>query len=193
MGLDARTIPLFEIVPVPWTAPEPAGFDAIVLTSANAVRHGGPGVEGLKGRPVRAVGAATAAAAREAVFAVASIGEGGAANMALPQGERLLHLAGRDHRPSGAAVTIPVYEARPVDAPAGLDAIGDCVVAVHSPRAGQRLAELLATRSSIVIAAISTSTAEACGAGWKRVHAASQPNDAALLALAARLCDTPHP
>jgi len=142
---------------------------------------------------VRAVGAATAAAAREAGFAVAGIGDGGAADMALPAGERLLHLAGRDHRPSGAAMTIAVYESRPVATPAGLDALGDCVVAVHSPRAGQRLAELVSARSSVDIAAISAAAAEACGDGWKRVHAASQPNDAALLALAARLCDSPRP
>ena len=29
MGLDARSLPLFEIVPVAWTAPDPAGFDAL--------------------------------------------------------------------------------------------------------------------------------------------------------------------
>ena len=78
-------------------------------------------------------------------------------------------------------------------APAGLDAIDECVVAVHSPRAGRRLGELVDRRSRITIAAISPAAAEACGAGWKRVHAAPQPNDAALLALAARLCESPGP
>ena len=48
-----------------------------MLTSANAIRHGGAGLERLRSLPVHAVGEATAAAAREAGFAVAGIGEGG--------------------------------------------------------------------------------------------------------------------
>src|SRR5687768_4717475 len=191
MGLDALTIPLFEIVPVPWTAPDPAAFDAVVMTSANAVRHGGAELDQLKGLPVRAVGAATATAAREAGFSVTAIGAGGMADMMLPSGERVLHLAGREHVSSGAVMTIPVYEARPIADPAGLDALEDCVIAVHSPRAGRRLAELSASRSRYIIAAISAAAGEACGAGWEQVHSASQPNDEAVLALAARLCDTP--
>jgi len=193
MGLETRIVPLFEIIPLPWAAPDPEEFDALIMTSANAIRHGGTELEGLKPLPVHAVGAATAVAARAAGFIVASIGEGGSRDMALPADERLLHLAGRDHRASGAATTIPVYEARAVEGPGGLDAIGNCVVAVHSPRAGRRLAELVADRSRTAIAAISQAAAEACGPGWKRVHAPPQPSDAALLALAARLCDSPDP
>lgn len=193
MGIDARAVPLFEIAPLPWQAPDSAEFDAIVMTSANAALHGGEELERLKSLPVRAVGAATAAAARAAGFAVASIGEGGSENMGLPTGERLLHLAGRDHRRIAAATTIPVYEARPIERPPGLDGFGECVVAVYSSRAGQRLAELVTDRSRITIAAISPAAAEASGTGWKGVHAAPQPSDAALLALAARLCDSPAP
>ena len=192
MGLNAVTVPLFEVVPVPWAAPDPGAFDSIVMTSANAIRHGGAELERLKGLPVRAVGAATAAAAREAGFSVTAIGDGGVANMVLPPGERLLHLAGRAHLPSDAAMTIPVYEARPIEDPAGLETLAECVIAVHSPRAGRRLAELISDRSQSFIVAISAAAAEACGAGWKQVQAAPQPNDPALLALAARLCDTPQ-
>jgi uroporphyrinogen-III synthase len=191
MGLEVRTISLFEVVPLPWTAPDPAPFDAIVMTSANAVRHGGAELERLKSLPVRAVGEATAAAARAAGFDVTAVGEGGVREMRLPDGERLLHIAGREHAYSGAAMTIAAYEARPIKAPAGLEAIEDCVAAVHSPRAGLRLGELVDRRSRIIIAAISPAAAEACGLGWKRVHAAPQPNDEALLALAARLCESP--
>ncbi len=191
MGLEARTIPLFEIVPLEWTAPDPDRFDAILMTSANAVRHGGAELDKLKGMAVHAVGAATAKAARAAGFTLASCGEGGSGDMVLPAGQRLLHLAGRDHVSAGAALTIPVYEARAIARPAGLDGLGDCVIAVHSPRAGRRLGELVAGRSQITIAAISPAAAEACGIGWNRVHAAPQPSDAALLALAARLCESP--
>ena len=191
MGMEVRTVPLFEIVPVAWTAPDPARFDAIVMTSANAVRHGGPELERLKALPVRAVGAATAGAARAVGFTVSAIGDGGAGDMRLPADERLLHLAGREHIDTGATLTIPVYEARPIPSPLGLESIDGCVIAVHSPRAGRQLSELVDRRSGILIAAISPAAAEACGLGWKRVHSAPQPNDAALLALAARLCDSP--
>ena len=193
MGIKARAIPLFEILPLEWTAPDPGGFDAILLTSANAIRHGGDQLARLKGLPVHAVGAASAAAAREAGFTVASVGEGGAGDMALPPGARLLHVAGREHVPTGAALTIPVYEARAVDRPAGLEGLEDCVLAVHSPRAGRRLAELVRERSRLAVAAISAAAAEACGSGWQRVEAASQPSDEALLALAARLCESRRP
>jgi uroporphyrinogen-III synthase len=65
------------------------------------------------------------------------------------------------------------------------------VVAVHSPRAGKRLAELGMDRSTVRIAAISPAAATAAGPGWERCEAADGPNEEALLALAARLCDNP--
>ena len=193
MGLDVRLIPLFTVVPVEWTAPDPAGFDGLLLTSANAVRHGGEALAKLKTLPVHAVGEATAALARAAGFTVASIGKGGSRDMALPEGRRLLHLTGRDHVGAGAAETIAVYEARPIEDPDEVRDLSGCVVAVHSPRAGQRLAELIGDRANIAIAAISHSAAEACGTGWAQVESALQPNDDALLALAARLCESPEP
>ncbi len=188
MGLEVRVLPLFALELVPWSAPDPANFDGLVLTSANAVRLGGNELRKLLALPVHAVGAATAAAAREAGFSVASIGEGGARSMALPAG-RLLHLAGRDHQSVGTAKTIITYEARPVAQPEGIEDLRQSVVAVHSPRAGGRLAELIDHRSSIAVAAISPTAAEACSTGWKCVEAAGQPTDDALLALAAGLCE----
>jgi uroporphyrinogen-III synthase len=41
--------------------------------------------------------------------------------------------------------------------------------------------------------AISDAAAEAAGRGWEAVEVADQPNDEALLALAARLCNKPAP
>ena len=46
-------------------------------------------------------------------------------------------------------------------------------------------------RPRSAIAAISPDAARAAGAGWERVEVADAPNDAALLALAARLCNNP--
>jgi uroporphyrinogen-III synthase len=190
MGADVRLMPLFAVVPVPWEAPDPAGFDGLVLTSANAVRHGGEELQKLKSLPVHAVGAATADLARAAGFTVTSVGDGGAERMQMPAGQRLLHLAGRDHRAVAAARTIIVYEVRALDEPPGLPAIADAVFAVHSPRAGARLAELAGDRSRFAIAAISPAAAEACGPGWQCVRAATEPTDEALLALAGRLCES---
>ena len=193
LGLEVRLIPLFTIEPLQWDAPEPAQFDALILTSANAVRHGGPELDKLKSLPVQAVGEATAAAAQEAGFAIASVGEGGGRDLRLPDGQRALHLTGRDHVGLDADMTIAIYEARQVEAPAGVERLDGCVVAVHSPRAGRRLAELVADRSRIAVAAISEAAAQACGSGWEKVAAAPQPTDDALLALAARLCESPRP
>ena len=77
-GLDALAIPLFEIEPVSWKAPDAASFDGLLITSANAMRSAGEQLLELRGLPVYAVGPATADAAREAGFDVASSGDAGA-------------------------------------------------------------------------------------------------------------------
>jgi uroporphyrinogen-III synthase len=114
----------------------------------------------------------------------------------LPRQIRLLHLCGAERR---APMTAPqsitpvvVYRARPVESP-DLPAATDSVALIHSPRAGQRFAELVSDRANIVVAAISPAAAAAAGDGWKSVEAADQPSDEALLALAARLCNKPQP
>ena len=191
MGLSVQLMPLFAVVPLDWKAPDPGDFDGLILTSANAVRYGGEELQKLKGLPVHAVGEATAAVARTAGFDVVSVGEGGSSKMHLPAGQRLLHLTGRNRIDmKAAAATIPIYDAREIEPSPALAQLRDCVIAVHSPRAGRRLAELVGDRSSLSVAAISGAAAEACGTGWRRIEAASEPNDSALLALAARLCES---
>jgi nucleoside-diphosphate-sugar epimerase len=77
-----------------------------------------------------------------------------------------------------------VYRAAAVPDP-GLPSLGGLVVAVHSPRAGARLAELAAVRDGTKIAAISEAAAKACGTGWELVEAAARSGapDAAAAAL----------
>ena len=195
-GLDAVALPLFEIEPVAWEAPEASGFDGLLLTSANAVRHGGGQLSTLRGLRVYAVGEATAEAARAAGFDIASSGAAGVERLlgSIDGDLRLLHLCG-EHRTAVAATqaitALPVYRAAELPAPGGLAEIAGQVVAVHSPRAGQRLASLIdpATRGTIRIAAISDAAAAAVGGGWETCEAADRPEDRAVLALAARLCD----
>src|SRR6185295_1051929 len=92
-----------------------------------------------------------------------------------------------------AIMTIPVYRSRAIDPAPGLERASGAVVLVHSPRAGQRLAELVEDRGATAIAAISDTAAAAAGGGWGGIHVAPEPSDDALLALAARLCNTSPP
>ncbi|MDQ3144228.1 MAG: uroporphyrinogen-III synthase [Pseudomonadota bacterium] len=194
LGLNPVVCPLFVVEPVGWTAPDPDRFDALLLTSANAVRHAGPALAALASLPVIAVGDATAAAAREAGLAVCRVGTSGVEALlgTVPLRKRLLHLAGEDRLASQTGHSIEVvtvYCAAAIAAPPLLPLAG-AVVAVHSPRASARLAELTEDRSATMVAAISEAAAAACGSGWERVDWAPEPSDSGLLALAARLCQS---
>lgn len=189
-GIEAVAIPLFEIAPVDWDVPSADGFDALLLTSANAVRHGGAGLAALRKLPTYCVGEATAMAASAAGLNVVGIGPAGAAALIdqMPGGLRLLHLVGVDHHAIPGASAIAVYDSRAIDPPPSLDALAGGVAMVHSARAGKRLAELVRDRGNIAIAAISPAAADACGDGWRKVATIDAPIDGALLALASDLC-----
>lgn len=193
-GLEAVKAPLFAIEPVAWTAPDTADFDGVLATSAMAFREGGDELSRLRALPVYAVGPATAKAARDAGFTVAKVGQMGVRRLlsASDPDLRLLHIAGEERMDTRLAwqkiSAVTVYRTRPLD-------IGDprllegAVALVHSPRAGARLAELGFDKSRTAIAAISEAAAQACGDGWDEVESTPEPGDAALVALAARLCD----
>lgn len=197
LGLEAVSVPLFTVQAVPWEVPEAAHFDGLLLTSANAVRHGGDQLSKLRGLPVYAVGEATAEAARDAGFDIAATGDAGVERLlgSIEPDLKLLHLCGEDRSdPKGpqTITSIPVYRAKPVAQP-DLSEAGGAVALIHSPRAGRRFAELVADRETIAVVAISQVAAEAVGDGWQSVNAVEQPSDDALLALAARLCNKPPP
>jgi uroporphyrinogen-III synthase len=193
---------LFELTPVSWRVPDPGEYDALLLTSANAVRHGREGLARLRGVPVHAVGDATAEAASDAGFAVAKAGDSGvdALLSSLEPGLKLLHLCG-EHRKTPASArqeisSIVVYRSDEVPVP-DLSAAAASVVLVHSPRAGARFACLVdgaaLDRQAITVVAISAAAAAALGGGWQAVEVAGRPSDDALLALAERLCNKPAP
>ena len=126
-GLDVRQVPLFAVGPVDWTPPDPSGFDGLLLTSANAVRHGGSGLAALAGLPVVAVGSATAEAASDAGFAVAVTGRETARAVVAEARDRgfarLLHLAGRERTPTDASDAPDAPDATDAsDAPDATDA-----------------------------------------------------------------------
>lgn len=197
-GLDAVAVPLFEIAPVDWQAPDPARFDGLLLTSANGVRQGGDQLRALSGLKVFAVGGATAKAAHDAGFAVAAFGELGVDRLldSVAGDLKLLHLCGADRRqpehPRQQITPLVVYKSKTIDVP-GVHSASGGVALVHSPAAGRRLAEIVEDRAKLIIAAISPAAAEAVGSGWKFVESAAEPSDEALLALAATLCNNPPP
>lgn len=192
MGLEPFVRPLFAIKAVDCGPVDPAGYDSVLLTSANAGRHAPAQLTAL---PCFAVGEATAAAARRAGFADVRTGPGdgaaAAAMIAAAGLKRVLHLCGRDHLPLGpVGVEVErriVYAAEPV----GWQPVeGPAVALIHSARAGARFAGLAADKSSIAVAAISAAAAEAAGDGWAAKAVAAAPRDQALLELAAKLCQT---
>ena len=202
LGLAAIVAPLFSVGPLAWEPPEPARFDAVMLTSANAARFGGHALASFLSLPCYAVGEATATAAREAGFHDIRTGPGdGAAliGMMAAAGVRtIFHPCGEDRRdlhPAGLRIIeTPVYSAEagsslPRQAEAALDA--GALVMLHSPRAASLFSELRGTgRAQIRLAAISAAAAEAAGDGWAAVSIARSPRDQALLELAAKLCQT---
>lgn len=198
LGLDAVSLPLFDLEAMDWTAPDAADFDGILLTSANTVRMAGEELNRFRGLPVHAVGEGTAVAAEVAGLGVATIGKGGVDRLlgSIDPNARLLHLCGEDRRePSvaGRSITaVAVYRAKEKPEISGLEALQGQVAVLHSPRAARRLAGLVtpAARATVRIAAISEATTEAAGDGWQDVRTAISPNDTELLALAARLCET---
>lgn len=199
MGFDPVVAPLFMLAPVEWALPE-APVAAVLMTSASAARLAGPQLGALVHLPLYAVGAATAEAARTAGFRDIVTGPGDAAALApLVAHAPVLHLAGVAHRadalPAGLVRRI-VYADTPVAALPGAvaEAARDGAVALlHSPRAAARFAALAGPagvdRRRIALAAISAAAAEAAGGSWADVAVAAQPREAALLAVAARLCD----
>lgn len=198
-GLDARHVPLFAARPLDWATPDPAGFEALLLTSAQAARLAGPHLAALANLPAYAVGEATAAAARGAGLDVAVVGDqGGRAlldAMASRAIGRVLWLCGRDRTAlaaKGIAMTpIPVYAVDAAPPPAEWNGLlaAPAVIMAHSVRGAQRIAELAGDRRKhLTLLAISASVAAAASEGWVAKAVSDRPDDAAMLAEAHALC-----
>lgn len=204
IGLTAWGEPLFRIAPVAWTAPPAKDFDAVLIGSANALRHGGQALAGYAALPAYVVGRATAAAAQAAGFTVAAIGNGGlqelVGHLARDNRQRVLRLAGAEHvaltpSPGMSIVTTVVYaamrQAMSADC-AGLLRQG-AVVMLHSAAAARHFAaeckRLQIDRGAVALACLGPRIASAAGSeGWASVASAHRPDDTALLALAKEMC-----
>lgn len=202
-GGKAVVAPLFEIGSMAWEPSPAEAHDALMITSAHAVRQAGVALALYRGLPAYAVGAATAAVLREAGFDDVRVGPSDAdalIDLAVADGrKRPLHLSGQDYRPLEAeGVTVTrriVYGARAAGTLPGaaLWISTGAIVLLHSPRAARVFAELWdatgRARGDVKIAAISAAAREAAGEGWAASIAAATPDDAALLAAAFALCE----
>ncbi len=205
LGLEPVVAPLFTVRPLTWQAPDPAGFDGVMMTSANAARQGGAQLALYAELRCYAVGETTAKAAGKAGFRHVVTGPSDAqalGTMMASDGVRTaLHLCGEDRIaidvPGVVILSCPVYrsdaaEALPSRAREAL--MAGALVLLYSPRAASIFAALCdragIDRSRSTLATISTAAAIAAGPGWAAVESASQPRDQALLELAAKLCNS---
>lgn len=207
-GFDPVVLPLTGIRPLEIAETALRAFDAVALTSANAIRHV---PEWLRASiltvPVHAVGATTAQSAREAGFADVVVGPGDASGLAAAMGKALapgsavLYLCGRVRKPEFEeglrnfgirAVPLETYDTVPTDLADAdmrkLDTGALFATLVHSAEAAKALA-MLAKRPAAVhafegahLVAISRRAAapvEAVFAG--RIVVAREPTDAAMI------------
>jgi uroporphyrinogen-III synthase len=164
LGHQTIMAPLLAIVPLPSAAIPDETWQAVAITSANALRTASAEMlEKLRSLPMLTVGPQSSRASREAGFAEIEEAGGDAAGLARhiaeshdPSRGPILYLSGREQaadfagllRTSGFQVTRAVlYEARP--ATALPDTIGEADgVVLYSPRTARIWAEL-ATRENI--------------------------------------------
>lgn len=199
LGLEPVVAPMFVVEPMSWSVPDPAQYDAVMITSANTLVHAGGALASFVHLRCFAVGEASAKAARDFGFRDVRTGPG--------DGERLAAMmeeegVARAFHPGGADLTrietrvaiddVPVYASRPLGAlsPAARDALEiGAMVLIHSARAGETFAGLCPIpRECVRILAISAKAARAAGPGWRDVATAPEPSDEAMLELARKLC-----
>lgn len=207
-GAECLVWPLTRIVPVADRIVVPPGTEALLFTSANAVRVFAAGC-GDRGLPVFAVGDRTAATAREAGFGEVVSARGDARGLArlarATRFRRFLHPRGRDAAgdlagaltAAGLSVEAPVIYAAEAAGPPPADvarafAEGAVdLVTIWSPRHAGILRNWLATGAPPIEAYLATTDllgiSEAaveplCGAGFRRIAVAGRPDAGAMLA-----------
>jgi uroporphyrinogen-III synthase len=205
-GHEPVLLPFFRIVPRHWSASPPEVFDALLFTSANAVRHAGNGLDAYRSMPAHAVGTQTANALREHELHAASQGSGGVeealCNAHRAGHDRLLWLTGEDHMvpslPEGMTVERAIcYASEAASLPANAaSVVADAdIVMLHSPRAARHfratIGDLGPAIPNIAIAAFSPAIAAAAGSGWRDIAIAVEPTDSALLSAITALARLP--
>jgi len=195
LGHEPVTLPLLATEALDWQLPTRLP-EAVIITSAAAVRHAGPGAQVLHGLPLYAVGEATARAARAAGWRDVRAGPGtlqGLIDELAASGPRdLLHLVGEDRTavsipPALSIATCTLYRARLLPLPMLMPVAG---ILLHSARTARHVAaewdRLGGQRRDVTLFAISPFVLAAAGHGWRAGHAAPTPDESALLAMLAK-------
>jgi uroporphyrinogen-III synthase len=195
-GFEPVVMPLFAIEPLPFPSVAAADYDALLLTSGNAVRAIRDNIGRLATLPLYAVGTATARAVAGASLVPKAVGSHGVDALILAAKENghrnLLWLTGEDysepHLPAHMRLDIRfVYRSAKLQVPGGFEQAlaGADVVMLHSSRAAEYFAEICArlaiARADITLATFSHNIADSAGSGWADIIVAPAPNDAALL------------
>lgn len=206
-GFEPMVAPLFKVVRLSDTAPA-GSFDAIVLTSGNAVPVLAEGPAGWRDLPVFTVGARTAAKVREAGLEDARSADGDRNDLielirrTLPAPAKLLMIAARDRKEdvserlkeAGYDVALwTAYAAEPVsmlpeDAIAALR-LGKVDAALHYSARGARTFIALAQAAGVVDAAMELThvalsadvASPLIASGASTVLVAEYPEEAAML------------
>lgn len=201
LGLKPIIDPLFVVQSVAWNAPPVDQYDAIMFTSANAVKMSGSDLQKYRTLPAIVVGDATKQAAEAAGFIATQTGNMGVQSLVdmLPKNsfERILRVSGKEYsavKSNRIIDQVVVYESACIGlgqhARTALES--GAIVLIHSMRAAQSLVsemeknKISCERNQVL--ALSSNVAEAAGNLWKSVEVAEQPTDEALLTKAARLC-----
>ena len=204
-GLAITGMPLFQVRPLAWEPPPPCEYDALLIGSGNAFRHGGAALEAMREKPVFAVGEATARAARKASFVVEAVGSGGLQGVLdglSGRAVRFLRLAGAERvplqPPPGILIdTRTVYRSEALPMPRELAKIFGCpaLVLLHSAAAARHFASecdrLAIPRRLVRLAALGPRIAAAAGEGWGELRSAESAQEGSLLALAGDMCHQP--
>lgn len=200
LGHEPVTAPLLEVHALPG-AVDLHGVAALAFTSPNGVRafaDRAPGAAFGRALPVFTVGDATAAAARKAGFADVASAAGDVHALA----DLIAANAGRIHgtvlapgprEPAGdlpgalaaRGVTVRplvLYETRPLSPPKDMGPLD--AVLIHSPKAAERLAVVMAGQPGPAAYCISpAAAAPLAGLPFAKVEAAARPDEDSLLTL----------
>ncbi|MCO5080550.1 MAG: uroporphyrinogen-III synthase [Rhizobiaceae bacterium] len=208
LGHEPVLLPLTAIAPLPTPAIAAADFDAVAVTSANALRNAAEHVIVQAARlPCFAVGDETARLAGETSFANVASADGDADDLAtlmiqrLPGGSRILYLCGRLRRPTFEAAlsdagfevaALETYETLPADyAPESLAAhLGEKTIdlaLVYSAEAAIALVRLMHSETQVklspaaIFLCISTRVAAILSSERHKTLVASEPTEPSML------------
>lgn len=203
MGFDAHPHPMFALKALAWEVPA-GSFDAVLLSSANALRFGGSELAKIVHLPAYVVGKRTAQQARAAGFNVVAQAADGIASLVRridPAHATILRLVGADHialeAPEGVAIrSATLYESLRLPMPEDLAELlcGPSTVLLHSARAAEHFTHQCTAmglpRMGVALACLSPRIAAAAGRGWRAMAVPDEPGDAALLESARALCQS---